>query len=78
MTWRGCRYRRLIWGLIKRSLFLFLAILKPIVKVPKVVVSFLTLLKLVKLAKTVVVRREVVCSIVLLFLGVVGVECGLV
>jgi hypothetical protein len=57
---------------------LLLAILKPIVKVPKVVVSFLTLLELVKLAKTVVVRRKVVCSTVMLFLRVIGAECGLV
>jgi hypothetical protein len=78
MTWRGCRYRRLIWGLIKRSLCWFLALLKPIVKVPKVIVAFLTLLKLVKFAKPIIVLREVVCSIVLLFLRFIDVECVLV
>jgi hypothetical protein len=53
-------------------------LLKPIVKVPKVIVAFLTLLKLVKLAKTIIVLREVVCSVVLLFLRFIDVERELV
>jgi hypothetical protein len=67
-TWRRGRYRRLIWGLIKRSLCLFLALLKPIVKVPKVIVSFPALLELVKVTKSIIVGRKVVI-LVIFFLG---------
>jgi hypothetical protein len=57
---------------------LLLALLKPIVKVPKIVVTFLTLLKLVKFAKAIIVLCKVDCSIVLLFQRPIGVECGLI
>jgi hypothetical protein len=77
-TWRGCRYRRLIWGLIKRSLCLCLALLKPIVKVPEIVVTLLTLLELVKFAEAIVILCKVICSFVLLLLRLVGVEGVLV
>jgi hypothetical protein len=77
-SWRRGRYRRLIWGLIKRSLCLFLAVLKPIVKVPEIVLSFLALLEFVKLAKTIVVFRKVVRGIIQLILLFIGVEGGLV
>jgi|TARA_R110002003_G_scaffold279_22_gene18189 hypothetical protein len=63
-TWRRRRYRRLIWGLIKRSLCLFLALLKPIVKVPKIIVSFPALLKLVEITKTIIVCRKVVIVVI--------------
>jgi hypothetical protein len=70
-TWRRGRYRRLIWGLIKRSLCWFLALLKPIVKVPEIVVALPALFELVKISKAIVV-----CTIILT-LRLVGVK-GLV
>jgi hypothetical protein len=56
---------------------LFLTLLKPIVKVPKIIVVFPTLLELVKLAETIIAFWEIICSIfrfVLRFIGV-GYRC---
>jgi hypothetical protein len=70
-TWRRGRYRRLIWGLIKRSLFLLRA-LKPIVKVPEIVLAFLALFEFIELAETIIPVRKVVWGVVLLLLHFTG------
>jgi hypothetical protein len=75
-TWRRGRYRRLIGGFIKRSLFLLLALLKPIVKVPEIFLAFLALLEFIEFAKAVVPVWKVVQGIVGLFLYFIGIECG--
>jgi hypothetical protein len=54
---------------------LFFALLKPIVKVPEIIVAFLTLLELVKITKTIVIFWEVVCGIILLILLLIGIWC---
>jgi hypothetical protein len=53
---------------------LFFALLKPIVKVPEIIVPFLTLLKFVKFAKAIILFWEIVGGLILLlFLLIVGV-----
>jgi len=54
-TWRRGRYERLrLWEIIKGGLCLMLALLKPTVKIAKVILVS-ALFKLVKVAKSVVV-----------------------
>lgn len=47
----------MILGAVKCSLCLFLALLKPIVEVPKVVVTFAALFKIVEIAESIVLFR---------------------
>jgi hypothetical protein len=53
----------LFWGLVKWRLCLMLALLKPIVKVSKVVVTLLALFKLVKITKPIIVVFVVITII---------------
>jgi hypothetical protein len=69
-TWRGDRYRRLFWGLIKRCLCIVLALLKPIVKVPKIIVTLFALFKVVEIAKTIVVTVVLAKAVILLSGGI--------
>ena len=53
-TWGRDRYRRLIWGFIKRSFRLCLALLKPIVKVAEII-SIPALFKFVKVSEAIII-----------------------
>lgn len=70
----------MIWGLNKCSLCLVFALLKPIVKVPKIVVARLALFEVIEIAKPIVIAiccRVVAKVVVLLFKLVVGFRYGI-